>query len=293
MEQALLDSSKYKITSLSLDSRFADNVYDGTGDFMIRLPSTMRNIMRIALSSVELPRVEYVFSARHGNLSFSVRVSAGAWTTISIPEGNYTEVEFAAAIEDALQAVNAAFVCMWDPNTRRLTITTTPLLPFELQTVSSSGYIASRSTHWGIGYYMGFRTKETIVSSLIGGIETIVAPSPTLVAATPYYLLQLHAPDLLENITHRVVAGASIPAFAKLVLRDTQYVPQFVDNSDYMRKEYTFLAPTSVSQIRVKILDPYGCPVDMLGMDWSLTVELYEIVNTRTYNQLNMTYERS
>jgi hypothetical protein len=43
------------ITSLSLDSRFADQQFAGTGDFLIRLPSTIKNVTRVALVSVELP----------------------------------------------------------------------------------------------------------------------------------------------------------------------------------------------------------------------------------------------
>ena len=39
MEQTLLDSSKFKIYSLSLDTRFAATNYSGTSDVLIRLPS--------------------------------------------------------------------------------------------------------------------------------------------------------------------------------------------------------------------------------------------------------------
>jgi len=42
------------ITRLSIDSRFADQQFAGTSDFQIRLPSTIKNIMRVSLVSVEL-----------------------------------------------------------------------------------------------------------------------------------------------------------------------------------------------------------------------------------------------
>jgi hypothetical protein len=97
---------------------------------------------------------------------------------------------------------------------------------------------------------------------------------------------------MVENITHCVAAGGSVPAFAKLVLRNNFYTLQFVDNGDYMRKEFTYLAPSNIASLRVRLLDPWGAPVDMRDMDWSLTFELYEVVNSRTAGRLNTTYMR-
>lgn len=288
MEQALLDSSKFKIYSMSIDSRFADQVYKGTGDFMIRLPSTYRNIMRIAVSSVELPLVEYLFSVEHGNLDFSVKLGAGAWTVLQLHPGNYSGATLVAAITTLLNGVSAGFSCSLDPITNTVTISHTTT-SFHLNLTSGNSTIAARPTHWGLGYYLGIRTKGTIDSD---SSRNVTGTSTILVQPTPYYLLQLQCPDMLENITHRVSAGASVPAFAKLVLRGAVYVLQFVDGGDWMRREYTFLAPSNISQLRVKLLDPYGEIVNMQGMDWSLTFEMYEVVNQRTYRGLAETYER-
>jgi hypothetical protein len=312
MEQALLDSSKFKIYSMSIDSRFADQVYKGTGDFMIRLPSTYRNIMRIAVSSVELPLVEYLFSAEHGNLNLSVAVATavydpvtnpvptfGPWVNLRITAGNYSSSSLAAEIERVLQTVDTNFLCTLDPIAGFIRIRHNGDLFFKVNLTSDNPTIAARPTHWGLGYYLGIRTKGPIISS---GAESgdefmqnryaVMGTAILLTQPIPYYLLQLQCPDMLENITHRVSAGASIPAFAKLVLRDGAYQLQFVDGGDWMRREYTFLAPSNISQLRVKILDPYGEIVNMQGMDWSLTFEMYEVVNQRTYRGLADTYER-
>lgn len=292
MEQTLLDSSKYRIYSMSIDSRFADNVYGGTEDFLIRLPSTYRNIARIALSSVELPAVEFLFSERHGNTTLRVDASGDGFRTLEIFEGNYDQCTFVNVLKSAFQTLDASFnvtlfnipgaICITSPR------------PFTLNPVSSNPTIAARPNYWGLGYSAGFRNKGPLIAELDPdtNLYALCASAPPLLQPTPYYLLQLQAPDLLENITHRVFTGASIPAFAKLVLRNGFYHLQFVDGSDYMRKEFTFLAPTTISQFRIKLLDPYGNAVDMRGMDWSSTFELYEVVNSRTYNTMSLTYER-
>jgi hypothetical protein len=310
MEQALLDTSKFKIYSMSIDSRFADQIYKGTGDFMIRLPSTYRNIMRIAVSSVELPLVEYLFSEEHGNLNFSVSVATtdydgftpptfGPWVNLQITAGNYSSGGLAAEIERVLQTVNPNFLCSLDPIAGFIRIRYNGSRFFKVNLTSNNSTIAARPTHWGLGYYLGIRTKGPITSTgaeagsdFMQNQYAVMGTAILLTQPIPYYLLQLQCPDMLENITHRVSAGASVPAFAKLVLRNGVYQLQFVDGGDWMRREYTFLAPSNVSQLRIKILDPYGEIVNMQGMDWSLTFEMYEVVNQRTYQGLAATYER-
>jgi hypothetical protein len=294
MEQSLLDSSKYRIYSMSIDSRFADNIYGGTEDFMIRLPSTYRNIMRIALSSVELPAVEFLFSERHGNTTLRVNSSGAGYQAVEIFPGNYEVCDFLPVLKNALHAAapTANFEVRQMRTSAGLCITSP--FPFTIDPVSANSLIAARPNYWGLGYYLGFRNKGPLVAEFDPetNLYVLCGTAPLLLQPTPYYLLQLQAPDLLENITHRISTGASIPAFAKLILRDGFYSLQFVDGGDWMRREFTFLAPNTLAQLRVKLLDPYGVPVDMRWMDWSMTFELYEVVNSRTYNTISMTYER-
>ncbi len=288
MEQALLDSSKYKIYSVSVDTRFADNIYGNTSDFMIRMPSTYKNIGRIALSSVELPLVEYTFSCRHGNVNFSVQMSGETtWTDLVIPAGNYSGSEFVAIIERVLQTGKSLlFTALYDNVTGRMTVKHATSA-FSLKVVSSNPEIAKRPSSWGIGYHMGIHERGVITSTAAsGGGYIVAATSPLYTRPTPYYLLQLWCPDSVEPLVHRVGKGGAVPAFAKLVLDGIKYTLQFINNADYMRKEYTFLTPVNVSQVRIKLLDPYGEEVDMRDVDWSLTLELYEIMNSRTYDHL-------
>jgi hypothetical protein len=294
MDQSLLDSSKYKIYSMSVDSRFADQYNEGdTSDYTIRLPSTYRNIARIALSSVELPLVEFLFSECHGNLTMQVDLSGTGYETIDIFPGNYKPCDLITVLKSSLQTVDLSFNVMILSTTGTLCITAPA--PFTINPVSSNPLIAARQNYWGLGYYLGFRRKGPLTATYDEelGLWTLCGSAVVLVQATPYYLLQLWAPDFLENVTHRVSGVSSVQAFAKLVLRDGFYTIQFVDNGDYMRKEFTFLAPSNVSQLRLKLLDPFGAPVDLRGMDWSATFELYEVVNARTYGAMSMTYGRT
>jgi hypothetical protein len=290
MEQSLLDSSKYRIHSVSVDSRFADQLNEGTGDFMIRMPTSFKNIQRLALSSSEVPFVEYLFSTAHGNLNFVVTIG-GISATGFINAGNYTDNGLISELQAALQEINPGFTCSLSTVTGLITITNT-LTAFEFSGLSSNLTIAARATHWGLGYFLGFRSKAALASTTSAAPYTLTATSVILVQPTTYYLLQLGYPDQIQNITHCVANHASIPAFAKLVLRENIYAIEFNNNRDYLRKEHTFLSPVNVTQLRARLVDPFGCTVDMRGMDWSFTVELYEVVNSRTYAHMGLTYER-
>jgi hypothetical protein len=41
-----------------------------------------------------------------------------------------------------------------------------------------------------------------------------------------------------------------------------------------------------------KLLDPWGIPIDMLKADWSVTIEVTEIVNSKTFTKLSATYTK-
>jgi hypothetical protein len=103
-------------------------------------------------------------------------------------------------------------------------------------------------------------------------------------------LLQLRCPDQLENITHRIFGNASIPAFAKLVLRGDSFVAAFDDNANLLRKEYTFLAPSNLSSLYIRLVDPYGNTANILDMSWSMTLEITEVVNSNVYAAIGQTY---
>ena len=283
MEESLGPSAQYKITSLSIDSRFADQNYGSppdTSDFMIRLPETIKNVMRIRLSSTEIPVVEQTFTIEKGNTTFSI-TDNGSTTSYSIAEGNYTVAALAAAIDTQLSNNHTVTIVQ-----NRFVISHNSA--FTLSIGSTDPKICSRKTHWGLGYYLGFRVPYTGTRSITSTNNAITAYAPPL-TANNYYLMQLLCPDPLETFLHRIDGNSAIPAFAKIIMSATSGT-NYDDNSNMVRKEHTFLAPTNISQLRIRLLDPFGVPVRLNTADWSLTLEITEIVNTKMYDKLNKTY---
>jgi hypothetical protein len=112
------------------------------------------------------------------------------------------------------------------------------------------------------------------------------------VGPNPYYLIQLKCPDSIVSVYHRVDRNAYIEAFAKVILKGNSYQIQFDDGSNLLRKEMTFLAPVTVPYFQVRIVDPWGIQVNMLNNDWSLALEVTEVVNSKSYTELSKTFNR-
>lgn len=286
MDQSLLDSARYKITNVSIDSRFADRQFSCTGDFQIRMPSSTKNIMRIALSSIEIPNVEWVFSAARGNTVFQTSFDGVNWSApvVAVTDGNYDPATLVADVEAALQGVIPAATLTYYSATQQVVLN----LPAGqyVRWLDPDLTAKSRATHWGLGYYLGFRAPVT-------GPGTTAAPSIVLTESNPYYLIQLQAPDPLEGLQHRLYDGSWLGAFAKVVLRNGIYTTiNFDDGGNMLRKEYTFLSPTNITNLRIRVLDPFGQVVNLHDVNWSLTLELYEVVNSRVYSTIAETFQR-
>lgn len=294
MQQELVDSSKYKISLQSLDSRYADQRSCENSEFKINLVHPLTNVMRLRLASIELPLVEYLFSNEYGNLTMAVRIGTSSTFTKMTPlqAGNYSASELIAAIQTRLQAIHSQFTVILNINTGRCVIRNTAV-PFELYLASYNKEIAARQSFWGLGYYLGFRNNRIQAAQDIDGMWFVEGISVLNVQQNQYYLLQLNCPDAVVNVTHRLQDDGYVDAFAKVVLKNGYFTIAFDDNSNLMRKEFTFLAPSKVPFFNVKLLNPFGEPVNMLNVDWSLTIEVTEVVNSKTYTTISKTYARN
>jgi hypothetical protein len=283
--------SELRVTTLSVDSRFADQIYGTTADYMIRLPATMRNVGRVALSSVEVPQVTYVFLPGT-NTTFRVTDPSGlvVYATLTIPSGNYTGSQLAAAVTVAM-AGDVSGSCVYDGIGNRFSFDNFGVSAYTLALQSPDAVVAARHRDWGLGYNLGFRTLLVTV----GAGSTVPATAPPVLLPPAYMLLQLQCPDMMENTLHRLADGSFVQAMAKLVLRPGPtyagaggyYQVQYDDQRNGLRKENVFVRPTSIAQLRLRLLDAYGSVVDMGDTDWSATLEFTEVVSAGQYSALN------
>lgn len=266
-----------RVTTLSIDSRFADQYYSGTADFLIRLPSIMRNVSRIALTSVEVPQVAYVFSSTLGNTSFFMDIS-GVRKVAGIADGTYTPAGLAGAINATLtQPVTdvSGLVFSYNSVTNRFSITNGVGGPVAI-TLSASFTTATTARYWGLGYWLGFRTQTFVIPAG----STVTATSAPITTPPAYALVQVQCPDMIESTLHRTAAGSYVPALAKIVLRGGAYVTQYDDAANLVLKENIYPSQTAITQLRITLVDANGALVQMGDTDWSLTLEVTEVVSS-------------
>ena len=293
MEQNIIDTSKYKIGLWSLDSRFAEYKGKTGSEWRITPPQPLKNIMRIRMASVEIPLVEQTFTEAKGNTSFYIRIGSNpnAQKLTPIINGNYNAATLCSNVELALKGLLSTFTCVLDNATGMVTIMAGAT--FTIDFLSDSPSVGDQPTHWGLGYYLGFRKPvQTATQNPSTGRWFITGTSVINVQPNPYYILRLKCPEEIQTVTHRLAGGNFVSAFAKILLKDNYYTLQFDDNSNLMRKEYSFLAPVTIPFFHFYLEDPYGHPVNMFDTDWSVTIEVTEVVNSKTYGTISDTYAR-
>ena len=285
MQQEYLDSSKYQISLHSIDSRFSDLNNNVNSEFRIQNPAPLKNIIRIRLASVEVPLVEPMFSQIKGNVTFSVLLGGSTTYTQSGPliDGNYSSTSLINVFQEKLQAIDPNFTATLNQYSNIVTITNTTNFVFDF--ASTNNTIASRATHWGLGYYLGFR-DTVAVSTFENGVYSIKSDTVINVNPNPYYLVKLKCPEDVVNVTHRLDGGGFVSAFAKVILSNNYYQLQFDNNSNLVRNEYTFLSPVNIPFFQISLVDPWGELVNMMNIEWSYTVEVTEIKNSKEYSNL-------
>jgi hypothetical protein len=293
MQQEYLDTSKYEISLHSIDSRFSDLKNNVNSEFRVNNPRVLKNVIRVRLASVEVPLVEPMFSILKGNVTMRVRLGTGAYVqTGALLAGNYTAGALVTAIQAKLQVIEPHFTISLNGISGLISITNSTSA-FTIDFASPVDKIASRPTYWGLGYYLGFR--DTVISATYSGVTggySVFGTSVVNVSPNSYYLVRLQCPDEAVNVTHRTVGGGFISAFAKIVLTNDFYQIQFGDNSNWVRNEYTFVSPVNIPHFQISLLDPWGELVNMMDADWSYTIEVTEIKNSKIYDKAIMTYQK-
>jgi hypothetical protein len=71
------------------------------------------------------------------------------------------------------------------------------------------------------------------------------------------------------------------------ILREGRRFDIIYDNgSNGLTKEYWLPQPTDIKVFNITLSDPYEDLIDLVGANWSLTVELKEVLNVGLYDHI-------
>lgn len=275
---AVLYPTDVKTHILNIDSRFRDHSQSvSSTDFMIKLPRTYKNVIGVRLSSIEIPNTWYTFTCARGNTAIKVNGLVSY-----IPDGNYLPTQLASSVESAVQttAGNANTTVAFSFVTGKIVISnSTDGLSLEFGTSPSCGDCLSSASslipyNGGLGYQLGF-TK-----TFYGGNSSFTGEYVVDTMRDTYVLLQL--PELEMLMDSFTYGNTSIKAFAKIIIDQDKFNLIYDNGANTVSKQIQFPQPVNMSTFRVRLVDAYGLPIDLMG-DFSITLEISEVVNSKTY----------
>lgn len=258
---------------VNIDSRFRPDRKQPSSNFTFPLANPIRNVISIALSSIEIPNTFYTFSAEKRNTVLQLKVGCTCTThVITVPDGNYSADDLVCKIDELMKAINSAhgtaFSIELDAVSGKVTLENN--VAFE---VSFPGFL-DRRYDAGLGHHLGFRKLSYT------GASTYTSESIMDVIGDNYLFLQLEG---LEALEHQNQTINTMKSFAKIIVRQEKNAMIFDDGSNFLTKEVTFQQPVMLARLRVRLTDCYGETINLNDMNMSMTIEVCEVVNAHLY----------
>ena len=282
-----LQATDIKKHILNVDSRFREPGSGGSNaDFQFRLLSPVKNVLRIRITSIEMPNNYYIFSSKRRNVVLRIfyGVELASSAVIKIPSGNYSAFDMVDAVNTALVAKGLPWLSVYyNLVTSGFTFTGNQVFALDtaLLTTPPSALTWPRTHDYGLGYNMGF--SYGIFDSGIpdaSGNRTVTSDQLPNFAGDTYVFLKVNDFDCVRQ----TVGDSDFTALAKIVVREPKNYMSFDDYAGQHAKEVVFKTPQDLSRLRVQLLDPYGEILQMGSTHISFSIEVLEIMNLSLYN---------
>uniref|UniRef100_A0A6C0CLL9 Uncharacterized protein n=1 Tax=viral metagenome TaxID=1070528 RepID=A0A6C0CLL9_9ZZZZ len=301
--------------TLSIDTIFRENYeFTESTDFLLNLNEPINNVTSIKLASMELPNMWYLFSSQNKTNTFKINCfnippvttnapSTDEEYTITIPDGNYSSLEFETIINNIFintggglkyikfvidsYSAKAYFRSAFSneaphDNPYQNNISFYFTLNFEISTKPISQTA---------GWIMGFRKliyeanynntyTDIISSNNIDYHNYIISESLFDSNDTLYIFLELD--DFQRNcVTDKVISTNKYYMANNILARITlNYGKKTVilDNgSDLIFKKREYFGPTKLEKFRIRLLDKYGSIIYLNKSDFSFTIEFDQV----------------
>jgi hypothetical protein len=263
-------------------------------DFQYDFAHTYKNVIKARVASVEIPAVFYNFAKAKKNTMF--RLDATDYQgvmrhfTISIRDGNYSPACLLDTIQQELNGIRDMhglfFRITLDERTQRVTIhhdgsAPPPCPPGPTHCPVSFGLMfgmvgqEERVYDFGLGYNLGFVKQVYLVDG-----SSVTSESVIQTTGDAYFLLAI---DDMYTVEHRIT-DTYIQCLAKILVKRTAEGLLYDNGYTVLSNEITFPRPIDMKQVRVRLLDKYGTPVDIHYTNMSVSLEITEVMNVQMYD---------
>jgi hypothetical protein len=291
----VMNSNDLRKHLVNIDSRFRKTQLDSSTNFLYSFAHPYKNVIKARVASVEIPIGFYNFSTTKKNTMFRLTATNYANVAqdylISIPDGDYTPTLLIQTIQTQFNALRDMyglfFTITLDPISRKVTITNngsaappTPAVP----TVLATPYVLTfamagmeiRSSDFGLGYNLGFTKQVYAVEAPF----SVTGESLINTDGDYYFLLAI---DDFYTVEHKTSTDY-IQCLAKILIKRNGPGIIFDDGYTVLSNDIVFPRPTDLKQVRVRLMDTYGQPVDLNQLNFSISLEITEVMNIQLYD---------
>lgn len=241
---------------INIDSRFRDKtIFSNPNYFQLHLPTPVKDVVSLRISSVEYPNVEKLIQPWRQNDSFAIN---DYW--LSIPEGSYSAAQLVKEVNSLVSYLN--IIVTANDFTGQTTIESKNDIPFNLQ--FSKGDLGYPS----LGEIMGF------TYSSYTGSASYTSESTINIAADSYIFLRLNDFGVLTSPTVDMR-----PVMAKVILTTGVFTMVMDNGSNLVTKQHDCDQPITIYGFTIELLDYLGHRLHS-NSNYSFTVELSYIRNS-------------
>ena len=292
---------------LCLDSKFRSNYFQSLStDYLVNLPTVIRNCIKMELVALELPSSYYQISKELDNNFFWLGWH-NKYYFVSIPDGNYHRTGMEDALNLMMQlatnaVVDIAPVCKIDVHTLRTTISlgaadkssekdlylffnrspvgrskTAPGTALEEPPsieVTTEGGVAGKFG-WMLGYRMGeYRGGEAYVSEGVydawGTKYLYIIVDDFNKNVNNFVCPAYHSSLGSANILARISTNAwTLGDFTKGLSLASD---MFGDDTAIRTRDY--FGPVNIQKLHIRVTDEYGRTINLNNMDMSMAIDL-------------------
>ena len=272
--------------NLTIDSRFRDNYYaTSSTNFRFNLPTNFNNVVKMTLTSIELPTTFYDVSKQYGNNFFSITVNSQT-KIIDIPEGNYSQTGMITSINNQLSLAGAPFnAVVFNLNLTLSTGSGQTLVGFsdlsgntelELNFQTDVNGLEDHNTPlplkfgWKLGFRNGIYTNN--LNYVSEGVIDVIGSRYFFLVVDDYnnnvynsYYSAFNSSILNKNI------------LARISLQNTLFTNFQQNNllSTTITREY--FGPVNINSLNIQLLDEYGRVAYLNNMDFSFSINLLSV----------------
>jgi len=269
--------------TVNVDTRFRTPYYSTKcTDFMFSLPQQFKKVVKMQITSIELPLTIYTINKSFDNTHFHIDDKI-----VTLPDGNYTaNSDMFNSILDScnniIDSINDSIHSSTNIHYRinrlngksRFTNTSGTMQTINFNTDICNNIDLDTPLPLKLGWLLGFRVGEYQLDSS-GSLES---ESICSIIGPRYIYLCIN--DFTNAANNNFVAAFTSSVLSPYIIARINYQSLVQNNGFYrfsqdddfhdsMNRGREYFGPVDIQKLHFQILDEYGRVVDLNGMDWS------------------------